>query len=100
MAMEAILNVSQSAAPSSGFNKSVGPDGLLQAPFTDSSQPELGAKRTRKTISASDWEARRDMISQLYLDENRSLTEVMEIMQQTHGFQASYETALHLLKVY
>lgn len=39
---------------------------------------------------AEDWEARKEMISKLYWDEDKTLKEVMEIMRRDHGFNATY----------
>ena len=39
--------------------------------------------------SAADWDAQKERIRTLYLDERKELKEVMEIMDKEHGFSAS-----------
>jgi hypothetical protein len=39
---------------------------------------------------AEDWEAHKEIISQLYWDQDKTLKEVMEVMRQDHGFNATY----------
>ena len=36
-----------------------------------------------------DWDAHKDMIKKLYLDQNKSLSETMEAMKEQHSFHAS-----------
>lgn len=37
-----------------------------------------------------DWDAHREVITQLYWDERKTLKEVMETMEQDHNFYATY----------
>ncbi|KAK4663705.1 hypothetical protein QC763_610780 [Podospora pseudopauciseta] len=39
--------------------------------------------------STADWEAKKDVIRQLYMDENRILNEVIDIMHRVHRFKAT-----------
>lgn len=40
--------------------------------------------------SAQTWESHRERIKQLYWDEDKSLDEVIAVMQNTYGFTATY----------
>lgn len=40
--------------------------------------------------SSSDWEGLRDRITQLYSVQNKSLVELMNVMETEHGFLATY----------
>jgi hypothetical protein len=44
----------------------------------------------RRPLSAQDWDEQRPNIQQLYLTEDRSLDDVIELMKTHHGFQATY----------
>ncbi len=38
--------------------------------------------------TTNDWEAKREIISSLYRDQNKTLKETMQIMADSHGFFA------------
>ena len=40
------------------------------------------------TTTTNDWEGKREIISNLYRDQNKTLKETMQIMADTHGFFA------------
>ncbi|KAI2633603.1 hypothetical protein GGS26DRAFT_52621 [Hypomontagnella submonticulosa] len=77
---------------------------LLQAPNDDDSSssparmPASTKRGHRKTTHSADaWEAHKAEIARLYLDENKRLKDVMEIMESQWGFRASqkmYKTKL------
>jgi hypothetical protein len=46
-----------------------------------------GSQKSRKH-SCFDWERHRSIITKLYLEENKTLGEVMRIMRDDHGFDA------------
>ena len=50
-----------------------------------------GGVRTSKFIGI-DWEKYRPLLHQLYVDEDRSLEQVMEYMHKKFGFNAKYVT--------
>lgn len=69
---------------------------LLQAPNDDDSSssparmPASTKRGHRKTTHSADaWEAHKAEIARLYLDENKRLKDVMEIMESQWGFRAS-----------
>jgi hypothetical protein len=45
--------------------------------------------RSRFPVTAEDWEDHRALFTRLYIDENRSLKEVMRIMKDNFGFAAT-----------
>ncbi|KAI1842941.1 hypothetical protein JX265_001654 [Neoarthrinium moseri] len=56
------------------------------------------ALRIRQRASVEDWDQMRSIITQLYRDDDRKLTEVMSIMSKEHGFHATtrmYKRRLH-----
>jgi len=52
--------------------------------------PPLVNHNPRRPLSVKDWEKQRAIIQRLYSAENKDLQEVMEIMEQEHGFRATY----------
>ncbi len=44
----------------------------------------------RRPESAEDWKTQYDRIRQLYAVEDRTLKQVMQIMEQKYGFKATY----------
>lgn len=49
--------------------------------------PNGGSRRSR--YGTLDWEKHKSPIKKLYMDENKSLKDTMEIMKEEHGFEAS-----------
>lgn len=43
-----------------------------------------------REIALAEWEERREMLTQLYFNEDRRLNEVRRIMATEHGFYAKY----------
>ncbi|KAI1383734.1 uncharacterized protein F4822DRAFT_417403 [Hypoxylon trugodes] len=67
-----------------------------ESPNDTAHTPQRGGRRKR-THSPDVWEAHKAEISRLYLDENKRLKDVMEIMESQWGFRASqkmYKTKL------
>ncbi len=54
--------------------------------------PASGAQAAlrRPWATGADWNSHRALITRLYRDEDRTLTDVMEIMERRHGFYATY----------
>lgn len=48
------------------------------------------AQRPRRRIRAQEWELHRETIRQIYIEQEKSLAEIMLIMNQDHGFRARY----------
>jgi hypothetical protein len=44
----------------------------------------------RRPLSAKEWEEQRETIQYLYSEEDRKLSEVMEVMEREYGFRATY----------
>ncbi|EFQ26072.1 hypothetical protein CGRA01v4_14515 [Colletotrichum graminicola] len=59
-----------------------------KAPFDLGSSPGKSAKPSKR-LPAELWETKRPIITRLYQEENKSLKEVMEIMQRKHHFVAT-----------
>jgi hypothetical protein len=53
------------------------------------SAPLPPTSRKPKWAAPGNWDSQRPLIKQLYLDENRTLTEVMKLMKRDHGFNAT-----------
>jgi hypothetical protein len=58
--------------------------------------PELGDQELDQSgipvkwpTTPQDWNEQRCLVKRLYLDENRTLKEVMSIMERNHGFKAT-----------
>lgn len=58
----------------------------MDAPVAASSPTPMAQRRGK---SDALWEAHKATIRKLYIDEGRSLKEVVEIMKTKHGFEAS-----------
>jgi hypothetical protein len=58
----------------------------------DTSKPaeSNGAKRRYKRIAASEWEAVKESVRRLYLDENQTLEQVIENIKSDYGLDARY----------
>ncbi|KAL0932905.1 uncharacterized protein CTRU02_211868 [Colletotrichum truncatum] len=52
-------------------------------------KPATGSRPSREQVPAEAWESFRLTIKQLYLEERRPLKEVMQIMAEQYGFQAT-----------
>lgn len=65
---------------------------------TASASSPQGPARSR-TITSESWERMKSEITTLYMEQGRSLPEVMQIMRERHGFTASYDfqTASYLV---
>ncbi len=65
------------------------PNGSVQTPT--GSNASNASKRThrKRTHSPDVWEAHKAEIARLYLEENKRLKDVMEIMESQWGFRAS-----------
>lgn len=61
--------------------------GDMDAPVAAASSPSMAAQRRGKSDAL--WEAHKATIRRLYIDEGRSLKEVVEIMKVKYGFEAS-----------
>lgn len=44
----------------------------------------------RRYATDPEWDDRKDEIIRLYWNEDRTLAEVMKLLQETHGFNATY----------
>ena len=53
-------------------------------------RPQQGARPSREQVPAEAWEAVKGTIRQLYLEERKPLKEVIQVMAEQHGFQATY----------
>lgn len=62
------------------------PCGSMDAPMAAPPQTSAVQRRGKRD---SVWEAHKATIKVLYIDEGRSLKEVVEIMKNKHGFEAS-----------
>ena len=60
--------------------------GNMDAPAVASSQYPAAQRRGKLDV---EWESHKATIKALYIDEGRSLKEVMEIMKSKYGFEAS-----------
>ena len=52
-------------------------------------RPQTGTRPSREQVPAEAWESFKHTIKQLYLEERRPLKEVMQIMADRYGFQAT-----------
>jgi len=52
--------------------------------------PEGSPERPLVPTNAADWEAKKDIIQELYMDKNLILNDVVNIMLSTHNFKATY----------
>ena len=52
-------------------------------------RPQTGTRPSREQVPAEAWEQFKDTIRQLYLEERKPLKEVMNIMADKYGFQAT-----------
>ena len=50
---------------------------------------EMRSRQATGRYSKAEWEARKETIKRLYLDEDRTLKEVMAVMVQEHEFYAT-----------
>jgi hypothetical protein len=50
-------------------------------------------ERPMVPTSAADWESKKQIIWELYMDQNKTLTEVIQIMITKHKFKATYVSA-------
>jgi len=51
----------------------------------------MATRRRTEPLTAAAWEAKRDTIRQLYIDEGKALKEVREVLLQSHRFQVTYD---------
>ncbi|KAK4227404.1 hypothetical protein QBC38DRAFT_364390 [Podospora fimiseda] len=66
--------------------------GLCSHPETDGAGGAESAAQAEKPLvptSAADWEAKKDIIQQLYMEKNLILNDVMDIMTKDHKFKAT-----------
>ncbi|KAI0850269.1 Clr5 domain-containing protein [Daldinia vernicosa] len=56
---------------------------------SDSQTSDHTSTQSRRPLSNERWEAYKDKIHQLYINENKTLQELMAIMKENHGFDAS-----------
>ena len=61
---------------------------LYQTPFRSVPSNSTASPR-RRHVTAEDWIANRDLFTRLYRDENKTLKEVMSIMETSYGFHAT-----------
>ena len=52
--------------------------------------PEGSSERPLVPTNAADWEAKKDIIQELYMNKNLILNDVVNIMLSTHSFKATY----------
>jgi hypothetical protein len=69
------------------------PSPNAQAEEQDESRDVISAS-SRKTNKRAkygklDWDVHKEELKKLYLDENKELAEIMQLMQERHGFEAS-----------
>ena len=50
---------------------------------------DTSSETGKKRIPSEQWEAKRGIITQLYHEENKSLKEVMDILERDYGFSAT-----------
>jgi hypothetical protein len=62
--------------------------------FSPRYHPDMSVSRTVGGPSPADWKRARPLIKRLYLEEDRSLREVMTIMANEHGHKATYGVTL------
>ena len=53
----------------------------------DAVPKEKRAKRSQCSYTTEEWDARREMITRLYFDEDKTLKEVRQILEEDHNFQ-------------
>jgi hypothetical protein len=58
--------------------------------------PAMSVSRTTGGPSPADWERVRPLIKHLYVEEDRTLSDVMSIMARDHGHKATYGMTLWL----
>lgn len=66
--------------------------GSAQDPSTKTREPAMRSRCSAKTRGFStevQWTTNRPMIKKLYVDEDRTLQDVMEIMKRDFGFNAT-----------
>ncbi|UQC84370.1 uncharacterized protein CLUP02_09866 [Colletotrichum lupini] len=82
-----------SPAPTPAPSLMPGTPGVMQTPFgpppTTSFPPATGSRPSREQVPAEAWESFKGTIKHLYLEERRPLKEVMQIMADQYGFQAT-----------
>ena len=67
-------------------------------PPTPQELPRLSSKRRRMKTKNLDWARHRDVLKQLYMHEEKTLKDVMRIMESRHGFVARSVSRLLLLR--
>ncbi|KXH31515.1 hypothetical protein CNYM01_06566 [Colletotrichum nymphaeae SA-01] len=95
-----------SPAPTPAPSLMPGTPGVMQTPFgpppttsfpgharapsiTPTPKPATGSRPSREQVPAEAWESFKGTIKHLYLEERRPLKEVMQIMADQYGFQAT-----------
>ena len=53
----------------------------------DAVPKEQRAKRSQSSYTTEEWDARRDIITRLYFEEDKTLREVRQILEEDHSFQ-------------
>lgn len=86
MAVRAVNRLEQPLQTGPGTSPVPGGPGSMDAPVAASSPTSMAQRRGK---SDSLWEAHKATIRRLYIDEGRSLKEVVEIMKTKYGFEAS-----------
>jgi hypothetical protein len=66
---------------------------MEQSPGYSMLPPVLPNRRGQ--LSAEDWEEQRPRIEQLYSTEDKSLDDVIKLMEREYGFRATYAILLH-----
>ncbi|KAH6626571.1 ankyrin repeat-containing domain protein [Chaetomium sp. MPI-SDFR-AT-0129] len=69
-----------------------------QGPSQTAGTPRLEGKRRRSKYKHLDWNKHRSLLDQLYVREQKTLEEVMEIMQSKNGFVASKQAFKRVFK--
>lgn len=80
--------VSPEAIPVSGPSEPLQPFDGRGAPLSPP-QRELTPERPLVPTNAADWEAKKDIIQELYMNKNLILNDVVNIMLRTHNFKAT-----------
>ena len=52
--------------------------------------PPVVEKPSSKEHTEAEWEAKRELIQKLYIQDNRKLSETMAILESKHGFAATW----------
>jgi hypothetical protein len=55
--------------------------------------PEISEAKNLRTFAAHDWEDQKENITRLYVEENRTLKEVMSLIKNQYGLRATYVTS-------